>query len=37
MDYLRGALQFLFIAPERLRVPGFAEMLGKKQAGADRD
>ena len=29
-DYLRGALQFLFIAPERLRVPGFAEMLAKK-------
>ncbi|MGD0155481.1 MAG: ATP-dependent DNA helicase RecQ [Terracidiphilus sp.] len=28
-DYLAGALQFLFIAPERLRVPGFAEMLAK--------
>jgi ATP-dependent DNA helicase RecQ len=24
-------LQFLFIAPERLRVPGFAEMLAKKR------
>ena len=31
VDYLQGALQFLFIAPERLRVPGFAEMLAKKQ------
>jgi ATP-dependent DNA helicase RecQ len=30
-------LQFLFIAPERLRVPGFAEMLAKKKAGADCD
>jgi len=30
-DYLSGALQFLFIAPERLRVPGFAEMLAKKK------
>ena len=28
-DYLRGRLQFLFIAPERLRVPGFPEMLAK--------
>ena len=31
LDYLSGALQFLFIAPERLRVPGFAEMLGKRK------
>ncbi len=31
VDYLQGALQFLFIAPERLRVPGFAEMLRKKR------
>jgi RecQ family ATP-dependent DNA helicase len=31
VDYLQGSLQFLFIAPERLRVPGFAEMLAKKQ------
>jgi ATP-dependent DNA helicase RecQ len=23
VDYLQGGLQFLFIAPERLRVPGF--------------
>ena len=30
-DYLNESLQFLFIAPERLRVPGFAEMLAKKQ------
>ena len=29
-EYLRGNLQFLFIAPERLRVPGFVEMLNKK-------
>ncbi len=29
VDYLKGRLQFLFIAPERLRVPGFPEMLGK--------
>jgi len=27
--YLRGELEFLFIAPERLAVPGFAEMLKK--------
>src|SRR6202046_354545 len=27
--YLNGSLQFLFIAPERLRVPGFPEMLAK--------
>ena len=31
MDYLKGGLQFLFIAPERLRVPGFAEMLAKRR------
>ncbi len=30
IEYLRGDLQFLFIAPERLRVPGFPEMLAKK-------
>ena len=28
-DYLRGGLQFMFIAPVRLRVAGFAEMLAK--------
>jgi DNA topoisomerase-3 len=28
-DYLTGKLQFLFIAPERLRVTGFPEMLAK--------
>jgi RecQ family ATP-dependent DNA helicase len=31
VDYLNGSLQFLLIAPERLRVPGFAEMLAKRQ------
>ena len=31
VDYLNGSLQFLFIAPERLRVPGFEEMLAKKK------
>ena len=30
-DYLKANLQFLFIAPERLRVPGFAEMLAKRK------
>jgi RecQ family ATP-dependent DNA helicase len=30
-DYLLGTLQFLFIAPERLRVPGFPEMLAKRK------
>jgi len=29
-DYLAGNLQFLFIAPERLRVAGFPEMLAKR-------
>jgi ATP-dependent DNA helicase RecQ len=32
-DYLNEKLQFLFIAPERLRVPGFVEMLAKRQLG----
>ncbi len=31
IDYLSGALQFLFVAPERLRVPGFAELLAKRK------
>jgi RecQ family ATP-dependent DNA helicase len=31
IDYLSGNLQFLFIAPERLRVPGFPEMLAKRK------
>jgi len=31
VDYLNGSLQFLFIAPERLRVPGFPEMLSKRR------
>jgi DNA topoisomerase-3 len=30
-QYLRGELDFLFIAPERLRVPGFPEMLAKRR------
>jgi DNA topoisomerase-3 len=30
-DYLEGRLQFLFIAPERLRVQGFPEMLAKRK------
>lgn len=30
-DYLDGRLQFFFIAPERLRVQGFAEMLAKRK------
>src|SRR6185312_15134418 len=29
-DYLTGRLDFLFIAPERLRVPGFPEMLARR-------
>jgi RecQ family ATP-dependent DNA helicase len=31
IDYLSGNLQFLFIAPERLRVPRFPEMLAKRK------
>ncbi len=31
VDYLNGSLNFLFIAPERLRVPGFPEMLAKRK------
>ena len=31
VDYLNGTLQFLFIAPERLRVRGFPEMLAKRK------
>ena len=31
IDYLNGKLQFLFIAPERLRVRGFPEMLAKRK------
>jgi len=31
VDYLNGKLQFLFIAPERLRVAGFPEMLAKRK------
>src|ERR1700735_2439235 len=30
-NYLDGTLQFLFIAPERMRVPGFPEMLAKRK------
>jgi RecQ family ATP-dependent DNA helicase len=31
VDYLQGNLQFLFVAPERLRVPGFPDMLAKRK------
>jgi DNA topoisomerase-3 len=31
LDYLNGKLQFLFIAPERLRVNGFPDMLAKRK------
>ncbi len=31
IDYLKGTLQFLFIAPERLRVTGFPEMLARRK------
>ena len=31
LAYLAGKLDFLFIAPERLRVPGFPEMLAKRK------
>ncbi|WP_437627071.1 DNA topoisomerase 3 [Sorangium sp. So ce1151] len=31
VDYLDGALDFLFIAPERLRVPGFPELLARRK------
>ncbi len=30
-QYLRGELDYLFIAPERLAVPGFPEMLAKRR------
>jgi len=30
-DYLAGRLDYLFIAPERLRVPGFPEMLARRK------
>ena len=31
VEYLNGSLDYLFIAPERLRVPGFPEMLAKRK------
>ncbi len=31
VDYLAGRLDYLFIAPERLAVPGFPEMLAKRK------
>ncbi|MFL6417625.1 MAG: RecQ family ATP-dependent DNA helicase, partial [Bryobacteraceae bacterium] len=31
VDYLAGRLQFLFVAPERFKIAGFAEMLGKRK------
>ena len=33
IDYLAGRLDYLFIAPERLSVPGFPEMLAKRKPG----
>ena len=33
VQYLEGTLDFLFIAPERLRVQGFPEMLAKRKPG----
>ncbi len=30
-DFLEGQLDFLFVAPERLSVPGFTEMLAKRK------
>lgn len=33
IDWVDGKLDFLFIAPERLRVPGFVEWLGKRRPG----
>jgi DNA topoisomerase-3 len=33
IDYLNGRLDFLFVAPERLRVAGFPEMLAKRKPG----
>ncbi len=30
-QYLDGTLQFLFVAPERMRVPGFPEMLARRK------
>ena len=32
-DYLRGKLDFLYIAPERLGVPGFPELLARRTPG----
>ncbi len=31
LDYLAGRLQFLFVAPERFKIAGFAEMLGRRK------
>ncbi len=31
VEYLQGTLDYLFIAPERLSVPGFPEMLAKRK------
>lgn len=31
VDYLQGRLDYLFIAPERLSVPGFPEMLARRK------
>ncbi len=37
IDYLNGKLQFLFIAPERLRVPRFPGDAGETETNADCD
>jgi DNA topoisomerase-3 len=31
LDYLAGRLQFLFVAPERFKIAGFAEMLARRK------
>lgn len=33
IDWVDGKLDFLFVAPERLRVPGFVEWLAKRRPG----
>jgi DNA topoisomerase-3 len=33
VDYVAGQLDYLFIAPERLGVPGFPELLARRQLG----
>jgi DNA topoisomerase-3 len=33
IEYLAGALDFLYVAPERFKVPGFPEMLARRKPG----